>query len=132
MKSHLPRGHYTLTAFFRTLSYLVLCTSLLAPKVSLAVVQAFGGGFHSVVVCTGSGLARITLSPNGDVIDDITTHWTSAHCVLTTEDTDALARRWQHIGYPSTTLIVEPVAVHLAPYAMERWVMLSGRDPPRA
>lgn len=46
------------------------CAIALALVVALGgLTQAHGGGAHSMVICTGDGLKRITLAPDGTPVE---------------------------------------------------------------
>ena len=94
-------------AVARAAAFLLLVGALLAPKVSLAVAATFGNGYSSVIICTGGGLARVSLSPQGDVVDDVSDAWVSAHCVLQDSRTTQLQRAWQRTAFPEFTAVAQ-------------------------
>ena len=94
------RYHRRFTAAARAVALLLLVGALLAPKVSLALAATLGNGYSSVVICTGSGLVRVAVSPDGAIVDDESDAWVSAHCVLPDERTSELQRAWQRTGFP--------------------------------
>ncbi len=81
---------------------LMLVCAMLAPKVSLALVTVFGSTHSSVVICTGGGLKRVTISPDGQIVDDISDEnaWVSPQCALPDERTSELERAWQRVNFP--------------------------------
>ena len=118
------------TARLRALCAVLLALSVLTPKVSLAVSALFGDGYRSVVVCTGGGLKRVTIGPDGGIVDDVSKAWAGSHCVLVEDDVVALARRWSTLRRPvlrDPGLPATP-APSLAP--RERQPAVSSRGPP--
>ena len=81
---------------------LLLVCAMLAPKVSLALVTVFGSTQSSVVICTGGGLKRVSIAPDGQIIDDASDEdaWVSPHCALSDERTSELERAWQRVDFP--------------------------------
>ncbi len=81
---------------------LLLVCAMLAPKVSLALVTIFGSTQSSVVICTGGGLKRVSIAPDGQIVDDVSDEdaWVSPHCALPDERTSALERAWQRVNFP--------------------------------
>jgi len=94
-------------ATLRTAAFVLLACALLAPKVSLALASAIGNGYTSVIICTGGGLARVTVTPDGEIVEDVTERWRGFHCVLSDESTERLRRAWQAGQWP-------PALLHLA------------------
>ncbi len=89
----------------RVAAYLLLVAALLAPKVSLAVAATFGNGYSSVIICTGGGLVRVSLSPQGEVVDDVSDAWVSAHCVQQDTQTISLQRAWARTSFPEFSVV---------------------------
>ena len=82
-----------------------LACALLAPKLSLAAAMLLGDGYRSVVICSGSELRRVTLSPGGEIVDDVTEAWVAPHCVLTQHDVERFSRAWRLVDYPRRFLV---------------------------
>ena len=97
------RNYRRSIAAMRAVALLLLVSALLAPKISLAVAATFGSGYSSIVICTGSGLKRVAVSPQGDIVEDVSDAWVSAHCVLQDERSAELQRAWQRAGFPGFT-----------------------------
>ena len=85
---------------FRVLGYAILCVALIAPKISLAITGIFSDGYRVVVVCTGSGLTRVTISPDGSIVEDVSESWVSPHCLPVTADVEFFQRAWAKIAFP--------------------------------
>ncbi|WP_430881064.1 hypothetical protein [Granulosicoccus sp. 3-233] len=93
-------NHQRCFAAARAAAYLLLIGALLAPKISLAVAATVGNGYSSVIICTGGGLTRVSLSPQGDIVDDVSDAWVSAHCVLQDDRTSDMQRAWLRTAFP--------------------------------
>lgn len=108
----------------------LLATALLAPKLSLAVSMLSGEGYRTVIICTGTSLARVTLSPAGEIINDRTGDWLSPQCVFSDQDVSVLERAWYFSDWPQFFAISErPSAPTLLPQR-SLGAALSGRGPP--
>ncbi len=111
---------------------LMLVCAMLAPKVSLALVTVFGSTQTSVVICTGSGLKRVSIAPDGQIIDDASDEdaWVSPHCALPDERTSELERAWQRVNFPQFAPISSfSVIDSISPPTLIRPDVLS-RGPP--
>ncbi len=111
---------------------LLLVCAMLAPKVSLALVTVFGSTQTSVVICTGSGLKRVSIAPDGQIIDDASDKdaWVSPHCALSDERSVELERAWQRVNFPRFAPISSVSVVDsISPPTLIRPDVLS-RGPP--
>ncbi len=111
---------------------LLLVCAMLAPKVSLALVTVFGSSHSSVVICTGGGLKRVSIAPDGQIIDDVSNEsaWVSQHCALLDERTSELERAWQRVNFPQFAPISSfSVVDSISPPTLVRPDVLS-RGPP--
>ena len=81
---------------------IVLVCAMIAPKVSLALVTVFGSTHSSVVICTGGGLKRVSITPDGQIAEDASDEsaWVSPHCALPDERTAELERAWHRVNFP--------------------------------
>ena len=111
---------------------MLLVAALLAPKVSLALATAFGNGYTSVVICTSGGLARVTLSPDGDVVEDVSERWSASHCVLNDTASERLARAWQRVDWPLYAAVATPDELAPAAPPQATRPAVSSRGPPLA
>ena len=84
----------------KTLLVVSICTTLLAPRVSLTLLSALGLGFNSVVLCTGSGFVRVTVDASGEIVSDISENWESSNCTAGSSPHTYLTRAWQVAQYP--------------------------------
>ncbi|ASJ71006.1 hypothetical protein IMCC3135_04465 [Granulosicoccus antarcticus IMCC3135] len=109
---------------------MMLVLSLVAPKIALSASLLWGDGYRTVVICTGAQLLRVTVSPEGEIISDVTEEWVAPHCVLTDHDVVALQRAWQRADYPQFNREVDVPQVAVA--AQPRWFgqAVSSRGPP--
>ncbi len=117
-------------ALLQRLAIVLVVCSLLLPKLTLAGVMLFGEGYRSVVICSGSQLIRVTISPNGDIVEDVTQAWVAPHCVLIQHNVNCFDRAWQRIAYPH---FIESWVLHTIPELPLRRVVgsaVSGCDPP--
>jgi len=117
---------------WRVTALVLLIGALLAPKVSLALATALGNGYTSVVICTAGGLARVTLSPDGEVIEDVSERWSASHCVLNDPASERISRAWLHVDWPRRSVLVTPGERPLAPPPQAVRSAVSSRGPPRA
>ena len=117
-------------AVARAAAFLLLVGALLAPKVSLAVAATFGNGYSSVIICTGGGLARVSLSPQGDIVDDVSAAWVSAHCVLQDSRTTQLQRAWQQTAFPDFSAVAPLVERSQEVSTLRLPRTVSNRGPP--
>lgn len=111
---------------------LLLVCAMLAPKVSLALVTVFGSNQTSVVICTGSGLKRVSIAPDGQIIDDASDEdaWVSPHCALSDERSSELERAWHRVNFPQFAPIsLVSVVDSISPPNLIRPDVLS-RGPP--
>ena len=129
-----PRGPVPVGTLPRALLALTLAAALLAPKLSLAVVAAFGDGYASVVVCTGTGLARVAVAPDGRVVapDEASEAWSVPHCVLPDAATERLERAWSRFAFPrdGAAVVASAPSAALPPRTLRP--ALGSRAPPRA
>lgn len=114
----------------RVVALLLLVSALLAPKVSLAMAATFGSGYSTVIICTGSGLARVSVSPQGDVVEDVSSAWASAHCVLQDERSANLERAWQNTAFPVLRVVAHTEESSIAGIARQTLRFVSNRGPP--
>lgn len=124
------RLHRQLVPALRAVALVLLVGALLAPKVSLALASALGNGYTSVVICTGGGLARVTISPDGDIVEDVSERWSAAHCVLNDAASERLARAWQRIDWPRYAAVATRQEPALAPPPQATRPAVSSRGPP--
>ena len=89
----------------RSAGIVLLVCALLAPKLALAVSMLGGDGYRSVVICTGSQLVRVMVSPEGEIVDDTDAPWVGPHCVITDHDVVVLERAWALAGWPRSFLV---------------------------
>lgn len=110
---------------------LMLAISLLAPKVALSASLLWGEGYRTVVICTGTQLLRVTVSPDGEVVSDVTEEWIAPHCVLTDHDVAARQRAWQRADYPQFNIEVQMPEPLVS--SQPRWFgqAVSSRGPPQ-
>lgn len=125
-----PSYYRRCIAAARVFALLMLVCALLAPKVSLAVAATFGSGYSTVIICTGGGLARVSVSPQGDVVGDVSEAWTSAHCVLQDERTSRLERVWQSAAFPEFAVVSCSKELPLADSSVLSRQTLCNRGPP--
>ena len=115
----------------RAAGVVLLACAILAPKVSLAVGTLFGEGYRSVVVCTGSGLKRLVVAPDGSLVDDVSEAWAGTHCVLTDGGVASLERRWHTLSQPRLLALAERWWSAPARVPLELRPATSSRGPPR-
>ena len=114
----------------RAAGVVLLACAILAPKVSLAVGTLFGEGYRSVVVCTGSGLKRLVVAPDGSLVDDVSEAWAGTHCVLTDGGATSLERRWHTLSQPRLLALGERSWSVPARVPLELRPATSSRGPP--
>ena len=109
-----------------------LVCALLAPKLSLAAATLLGDGYRSAVICSGSELRRVTISPDGEIVDDVTEAWVAPHCVLTHHDVERLARAWRLADYPHRVVVAGlPSPPPLSPPRLLDPAVAARGPPPR-
>ena len=86
---------------------------MLAPKATLAAALLFGIGFDSVVVCTGAGLRRVTLSPSGEILaprdaaDALVPDAATEHCAPAAARPSRDLHAWSAVRYAA--LVPAPI-----------------------
>ena len=122
----------SIAASLRLVVVLTLATAVVLPKVSMATATLFGDGYRTVLICTGSQLLRVTMAPDGEVVEDVTEEWVAPHCVLTDQDVAVLNRAWSRADYPQFSS-VRTSAPDVLPLPLPRLPgsAVSSRGPPR-
>ena len=122
-------------AMAQAVALLVLVCSMLAPKVSLAFVTLFGSTASSVLICTGNGLKRVSLSPSGEIVDGASSEdsWVSPQCALPDQRASELERAWQQFSYPQFAAVaLLSVGQGIRPPSALLWPSVLSRGPPAA
>jgi len=118
-------------SYMRAAACVLLCALFVAPKVSLALASVLGSGYRVVVLCSGSDLIRVTISPDGKIVEDVSKSWVGSHCAPVTSDTQTLQRVWQRMTFPLLQQDKLPLTVEQSRPILEILSGLSSRGPPR-
>lgn len=114
----------------RALAYMFLCLVMLAPKMSLAITFALGDGYRSVIICNGAGIQRVTVSADGQVVEDVSQEWVSSHCVMGADVNASLVQAWKSVSYPDFTSLGLSAENQVELTAVALLTELSNRGPP--
>lgn len=87
-------------SLLQSLLWLLLLSALIAPKVSVAIVAVSGAHTTSVVFCTGAGLARVTVTPDGQIVPSDETRLPGSPCLLPDHRCEQLALQWHDLAHP--------------------------------
>jgi len=122
----------------RYAAVLVLCLAIVAPKVSLALASVVGDGYQSVIICSGGALVRLTLSPNGEIVEDLSAEvankesvaWGGQHCTNIADHTERLHRCWQSVCFGPSSSVPPFYATVDHSVGMPELIPISNRGPP--
>jgi len=81
----------------RTTALVLVALALLTPRLAPAFAWAIDG-HRSVLLCTGTGLVRMTVDKRGDTVDIVSE--AARHCDLVGTPRSEVERRWQAMGEP--------------------------------
>ncbi len=86
----------------RLTTILFVACALLGAKAAPVLAATFGEGTRSIVLCTGTGLVRVQVGPDGIVVDADESaafaHADARHCDMVAEPRGDVQRRWTTIG----------------------------------
>ena len=92
----------------------------------------FGGGYRTVLICSGTELLRVTIAPDGTIVEDLSEEWVSQHCVMSVSDTAHLRRMWTLADYPQFALESHVTEAPPIPLPLVLGPAAQGRGPPRS
>jgi len=115
-------------AALRTTALVLVALALLTPRLAPAFAWAIDG-HRSVLLCTGTGLVRVTVDEHGDAVE-LAPH-AVRHCDLVGTPRCEVERRWLASGEPRAPALV--ITVPADPARALPWRTLPGntaRGPP--
>lgn len=118
-------------SILRPLLWSLLFCALLAPRVSVAVATLSGLQSGTVIICTGTGLLRVSVSAEGEILEQNAESEISAPCVLPDSRGQDLQRAWQRMAYPEFAACAHDLALPVVTSRDLRLIAgLNSRAPP--